>query len=149
MQLALLLFFAAAAAAEDVPATIARLEHEWSAAVLAHDVRAVDRIVADDFVGIDGRAMVSDKKDELEEAKAPGFGATPPVFQLLDEQISDIKVRVYGNTAVANAISNETARFKGKEIAPRYRRTTVWVKRDGRWQCVSFHATRIVEAPPA
>jgi hypothetical protein len=41
----------------------------------------------------------------------------------------------------------ERARFKGKEIAPRYRRTTVWVKRDGRWQCVSFHASRMAEVP--
>ena len=138
MQLALLLFFAAAVA-EDVPATIARLEHEWAAAFLAHDVKRVDRILADDYVGVDGRAMVSDKKSELEEVKNTEAGD----FELLDDQISDITVRVYGTTAVANAISNEKARFKGKEIAPRYRRTTVWVKRDGRWQCVSFHASRI------
>lgn len=142
MPLALLLFFATAVA-EDVPAAIARLEHQWAAAFLAHDVKAIDRIVADDFVGVDGRAMVSDKKSELEEAKAPAPGTPPPDFELLDDQISDITVRVYGTTAVANAISNEKARFKGKEIAPRYRRTTVWVKRDGRWQCVSFHASRI------
>jgi ketosteroid isomerase-like protein len=143
MQLALLLVFAAAMA-EDVPAAITRLEHEWAAAFLAHDVKTIDRILADDFVGVDGRAMVSDKKSELEEAKS----TEPGDFVLLDDQISDISVRVYGTTAVANAISNEKARFKGKDIAPRYRRTTVWVKRDGRWQCVSFHASRIAEKPP-
>ena len=143
MQLALLFFFATAVGG-DVPATIARLEHEWAAAFLAHDVKTVDRILADDYVGVDGRAMVSDKKSELEEVKNTEAGD----FELLDDQISDITVRVYGTTAVANAISNEKARFKGKEIAPRYRRTTVWVKRDGRWQCVSFHASRIAEAPP-
>lgn len=143
MQLALLLVFAAVTTTEDVQATIARLEHQWAAAFLAHDVKTIDRILADDFVGVDGRAFVSDKKSELDEAKSTETGD----FVLLDDRISDIVVRVYGTTAVANAISNEKARFKGKDIAPRYRRTTVWVKRDGRWQCVSFHASRIAEPP--
>jgi ketosteroid isomerase-like protein len=147
MTLALLLLLAATALTEDVPATIARLEHEWAAAFLAHDVKAVDRILADDYVGTDGRAMMSDKKSELEEVKAPEPGAPSSDFELLDDQISDIRVRVFGTTAVATAISNEKARFKGKEFAPRFRRTTVWVKRDGRWQCVSFHASRIAEPP--
>lgn len=91
--------------------------------------------------------MMSDKKSELEEVKAPPPGTPAPDFELLDDQISDIRVRVFGTTAVATAISNEKARFKGKEIAPRFRRTTVWVKRGGRWQCVSFHASRIAEPP--
>src|SRR5262245_21340975 len=141
MMLALLLFFAT----EDVPATIAGLERQWAAAFLAHDAKTIDRILADDYVGTDGRAMMSDKKSELEEVKA----TEPGDFVLVADQITDIKVRVFGTTAVATAISNEKARFKGKEIAPRFRRTTVWIKRDRRWQCVSFHASRIVEPPPS
>ena len=147
MMPALLFLLAALSPAKDVAATIARLEHQWAAAFLAHDVKAVDRILADDFVGIDGRAVVSDKKSEMEAAKAPDPVAAPE-FELLDDKITDIQVRVYGTTAVATAISNEKARFRGKDIAPRFRRTTVWVKRGGRWQCVSFHASRIAEPPP-
>jgi ketosteroid isomerase-like protein len=56
-------------------------------------------------------------------------------------------VRIYGDTAVLTAIN--TARFSSRqnESTVRYRRTTVWVRREGRWQCVSFHGSRILESP--
>jgi len=129
------------AAAETAAAQVEKLEREWSAAFLRHDVAAVDRILAEDFVGIDGRGFVSSKKEELDEAArhAPGD------FEVLGETLSEVRVRVYGNTAIVNAINTENARFKGEAFTPRYRRTTVWVRRGGRWQCVSFHASRIIE----
>ena len=48
---------------------ITRLEREWSAAFLRHDVAALDRIIAEDFVGTDGRGVMSTKADEIQEAK--------------------------------------------------------------------------------
>ena len=128
-------------AAQDV----ASLERAWSEAYIRHDLEAVSRIIADDYIGIDGRGVVTDKAAELEEAKPPAADATGPV--LLHEQLSDLRVRVYGGTAVLTAIN--TARFEssGTESTIRYRRTTVWVRRGGRWQCVSFHGSRILEPP--
>jgi uncharacterized protein DUF4440 len=79
--------------------------------------------------------------EEVASAKATASGD----FELLAETFTDLRVRVYGDFAVANAISNEKARFKGKDVAPRYRRTTVWVRRDGTWRCVSFHGSLIQE----
>lgn len=119
-------------------------EHAWSKAFLRHDLGVLSRLLADDFVGVDGRGVVSDKAAELEEAKAP-----PPSFDgpvLVREDLSDVRVRVYGSTAILTALN--TAQFKGKEGAStiRYRRTTVWLFRDGRWQCVSFHGSRVLEA---
>src|ERR1044072_2917085 len=32
-----------------------QMEHDWSAAYLSHDVSVVDRLLADDFIGTDGR----------------------------------------------------------------------------------------------
>lgn len=102
-------------------------------------------MLADDYVGIDGRGVVSDKAAELEEAKPPSPGTAAPV--LVSEQLSDVRVRIYGDTAVLTAIN--TARFSSRqsESTVRYRRTTVWVRRGGRWQCVSFHGSRILESP--
>lgn len=123
------------------PATA--LERAWSAAFLRQDTDAISSILADDFVGIDGRRMVSDKAGEIQEARALPRDATAPV--LVSEQLSDIRVRTYGNTAVLTAVN--TARFAstGSESTIRYRRTTVWVQREGRWQCVSFHGSRILD----
>ena len=114
-------------------------ERAWSEAFLRHDLQAISRLLADDFVGIDGRGVVSDKTAELEEAKPQSPGTTNPI--LVGEELSDTRVRLYGDVAVLTAIN--TARFSDSTV--RYRRTTVWVWRAGRWQCVSFHGSRILE----
>jgi ketosteroid isomerase-like protein len=123
---------------------LADLERAWSAAYLRHDVRAIDRILADEFVGIDGRGVISNKTDELAEAKTPEAGAAPSQFTILSETISDIRVRLYHETAVLTSHNRERIRSKSGESEIQYRRTTVWVKRDGRWRCVSFHASRVL-----
>ncbi len=117
-------------------------ERAWSDAYLRHDLSALSRLLADDFVGIDGRGMVSDKAAEIEEARPP----QPGTSALVAEALSDVRVRLYGDTAILTAIN--TARFSPSpgetaESTIRYRRTTVWVWREGRWQCVSFHGSRI------
>lgn len=119
-------------------------ERAWSEAFLRHDLQTISRLLADDFVGIDGRGVVSDKAAELEEAKPPSPGTTDPI--LVSEQLSDIRVRIYGDTAVLTAIN--TAHFSSQrgDSSVRYRRTTVWVRREDRWQCVSFHGSRILES---
>jgi len=114
-------------------------ERAWSVAFLRHDLQAISRLLADDFVGIDGRGVVSDRAAELEEAKPPPPGAGNAI--LVGEELSDIRVRMYGDIGVLTAIN--TAHFSDSTI--RYRRTTVWLRRGGRWQCVSFHGSRILE----
>jgi len=118
-------------------------ERAWSEVFLRHDLQAISELLADDFVGIDGRAVVSDKSAELEEAKLRSPGTTDPI--LVKEQLSDIRVRIYGDTAVLTAMN--TAHFSSQrgDSTVRYRRTTVWVRREDRWQCVSFHGSRILD----
>jgi ketosteroid isomerase-like protein len=122
---------------------VVALERAWSDAFIRQDTDAISSILADDFVGIDGRGVVSDKAGEIQEARASANGGSTPV--LVGEQLSDIRVPSYGGTAVLTAIN--TARFASKdgESTIRYRRTTVWVQREGRWQCVSFHGSRILD----
>jgi hypothetical protein len=120
-------------------AAVVASERAWSEAFLRHDLQDISRLLADDFVGIDGRGVVSDKTAELEEAKPQSPGTTNPI--LVGEELSDTRVRLYGDVAVLTAIN--TARFSDSTV--RYRRTTVWVWRAGRWQCVSFHGSRILE----
>lgn len=122
-----------------------RMERDWSAAYLKHDTAVIARILADDYVGIDGRAVITNKAQEIEEAAAPAPGTPPPDRIVADETISDMKVRVYENAAVVTGLSTEKVLLKGKESTVRYRRTTVYVKRQGNWKCVSFHASRIID----
>lgn len=129
-----------------VKQALMQMERDWSAAYLKHDNAMIDRILADDYVGIDGRGVVTSKAQELEEAKAPAPGTPVPDRMVVDELVSEMKVRVYGKTAVVTGIATEEVSFKGKKSTVRYRRTTVYVKRQGIWQCVSFHGSRILES---
>lgn len=121
-----------------------QLERDWSAAVLKHDTITIDRILADEYVGTDGRGIITSKAEEIEEAKPPKPGDSPP-FIIIDESVTDMKVRIYGNVAVVNGRVIEKIRSKEKEGEIQYRRTTVWVKQQGSWQCVSFHGSRILQ----
>jgi len=119
-----------------------QMERDWSAAYLSHDVAVVDRILADDYIGTDGRGVMTNKAQEIEDARS-----TDANRKVLSELIDDLKVRLYGDTAVVNGRSTEKIGVNGKELTIQYRRTDVFVRRSGRWQCVSFHGSRII-APP-
>jgi len=124
-----------------------QLERAYSVAYLKHDVATIDRILSDDYVGIDGRAVVSNKAQEIEEAKAPAPGSATPDYFVTDEVLSDLTVRAYGEAAVVTSLSTEKVLIKGNPTTVRYRRTTVYINRQGRWRCVSFHATRLNGVP--
>jgi ketosteroid isomerase-like protein len=130
---------------EKIEQQLMQLERDWSAAYLKHDTAMVARIIADEYVGIDGRGIITNKTDEMEEAAMPAPGAPAPPFTVVDETVTDMKVRVYGTTAVINGRVIEKINLKGKDQEIQYRRTTVWVKQKGQWKCVSFHGSRIVQ----
>jgi ketosteroid isomerase-like protein len=136
---------AIALTAEEAKAQVITQEKAWSDAVIHHDIAKVASILADDFVGIDGRGFVSDKAAELKEAEPPAVDSTAP--QLLKEDLSDFTARIYGNTAVLNLTNTAHFLSKGKETTITYRRTTVWVRDSGNWRCVSFHGSRVLESP--
>jgi len=119
-----------------------QMERDWSAAYLSHDTAVVARILADDYLGTDGRGVMTDKAQEIEDARAADANR-----KVLSEFIDDMKVRLYGDTAIVNGRTTEKLEINGKELITQYRRTDVFVKRNGRWQCVSFHGSRIL-APP-
>src|SRR6185295_10697703 len=128
-----------------VASEIEALERAWSTAFLKHDTATIATILADDFVGIDGRGVVSDKSHEIEEAKAPAAGSPSGTYVILSETLSDVRVRLYGDAAVLTAINTASISDRGEKEVVRYRRTTVYVRRSGKWQCVSFHGSRILE----
>jgi hypothetical protein len=55
---------------------------------------------------------------------------------------SDVNIRIYGRTAVETGWTRNSATSPDKEkIEGYYAYTTVWVRRDRRWQAVSYHVT--------
>lgn len=86
---------AIAASADDRKA-VAELDTQYQAAVKANDATTMDRILADDFILVDGDGTISTKADLLNEAKSG---------RIHYEHQEDLEqtVRVWGDTAVVTA----------------------------------------------
>lgn len=116
-----------------------RLEQEWADAVMRRDIKKIDRIQADEYVFTGPHGQIWTKSQALDTIKAGGL-------EIDSFESSDIKVQVYGDTAVVTLRVVWNGRFRGTDISEPQRMTDVFVKRDGRWQCVASQSTRIV--PP-
>jgi hypothetical protein len=115
-----------------------KLENDRAQAVLTGNTTALDPMTADDYtvINISGQPLT---KAQLFEALKSG--------DLKYDQLEndDIRVRVYGDTAVLSGRTTQKGQFKGKDISGQTRFTRVYVKQHGKWQAVAAQATRITE----
>jgi ketosteroid isomerase-like protein len=110
---------------------------EWSDAVAKGTAAArFERNAAEDYTFVDAQTGgLHDKKGTLELLKA---------FDAQSWDIDDVKVRIYGDTAVVTSRWTLKGKLKGEDISGEYRATATWVKRSGNWQEVASQATRII-----
>jgi ketosteroid isomerase-like protein len=113
-----------------------QMEQEWSQADIKRDPAALNRILAEDWVGIDFEGTVLNKTGALKGISS-GSGS------LESTVLRDMKVRVYGNTAVVTGTDTEKGEYHGKDSSGKYLWTDVFVRRDGRWQAVSSQSTKL------
>ena len=59
-------------------------------------------------------------------------------------QISDPRIRLYGNMALITTKVATSGTFVGKPFAVQERQTDVWVWMDGKWKCVLTHEAMIL-----
>ncbi len=124
----------------NVEESIKALTEQGRQAALKGDVATIDKLTADDFIGIDPTGGTSTKAEGLESFKSGKL-------KLEAIEISDMKVRVYKDTAVVNTTTNLKGHFGAIDISGQYRGVRVWVKRKGQWQSVSFQSTRVAPQP--
>jgi ketosteroid isomerase-like protein len=124
-----------------VELAIIQLEKDWVQAALKKDAGAMDRIIADDWVGIAFNGTTLTKADVLNDLKS---GAT--ASQTIE--LGPLKVRVYGDTAIVNGSSTEKSTWQGKDSSGHYVLVDVFVNRKGRWQVVSSQVTKDELNPP-
>jgi RNA polymerase sigma factor (sigma-70 family) len=105
---------------------ILKVEREWRDAIVRNDLQALDRFMADDYIAVDTGGGVLNKTATLEAHRRGAFSAES--YEALET-----KVRIYGDTAVVNGLS----RWKAGNSSD-LRITSVYVKRNGTWRCVSW-----------
>src|SRR5665213_520318 len=116
--------------AQSVEQTLKQLEHDWSQASLKRDLATLDKIMADDWVSIDFQGRTVSKAETIASLKS-GLPATQAAG------IGEMKVRVFGDSAIVTGSDTEKSSVKGKDVIDKYLWTDVFVKRDGRWQAVA------------
>ena len=137
----------------DTEQTIIQLQTDWIEAWLSHDEAALDRFVADDFVittagkglreskrqWIDGAlSRYAPKSFEYGDMQARVFPhAAVVVWRYTEETTGDLLARLYGGSVSEHRQSD--ARSDMHRLT--FLLTDVWIKRDGRWQVVSRHAS--------
>ncbi|HTV05216.1 MAG TPA: nuclear transport factor 2 family protein [Acidobacteriaceae bacterium] len=115
---------------------IEALEMQWRNAELSDNVSEMGKLLADDYIGISANGTVQTKSETLDARRA---GTVK--IQSLD--ITDLKVRIYGDTAVVTSKAELVGENGQSDISGNYRYTRVYNKRLGRWKIVSFEASRM------
>lgn len=119
-----------------VEQTLIQMEQDWSQADIKKDAATLNRILAEDWIGIDFEGTVLNKAQAL-QGIASGSGS------LESTVLRDVKVRVYGNTAVLTGTDTEKGDYHGRDSSGKYLWTDVFVHRNGQWQAVSSQSTKL------
>lgn len=115
------------------------IEQKLAAAWVEGDREYINRILADDWSVTDAAGRVLAKQQVMREA----FESADRRIESL--QIDDVQVRVFDKCAVVTGRTRARGSYKGSSMSVTLRFTDVFVRRAGRWQVVSSHATQIVE----
>jgi hypothetical protein len=113
----------------EVLAQLTKLEKEWTEANLKGDKEALEKILADEYVG----------NDENSRTKQKYIDTLKPDNTVESWDVFDVTVNQTGDRAVVNgSLKEETA---DETYVYDFVDTFVW--RDHRWQAVTSHATRV------
>lgn len=116
---------------------VLQVDQERVQALLHNDASALDRIYAEELIFTNQYGVVRDKAYWTAIARAGEFK-----FDSYTRE--DVRVRIYGETAVVTGRFLATGQVRGSKIREnQLRYICVYLKRDGRWQLVAQQATPI------
>jgi ketosteroid isomerase-like protein len=130
-----------AAPADSTEQAIVQMEKDWTETAMKHDAAPLERIVADDWAGFNWDGAKGTKAQLIADVKSGNYKIESVTFD-------PIKVRVFGDTAVATGGDTEKSQYNGKDASGHYLWTDVYVKRNGRWQAVASQNTRFETGKP-
>ena len=117
-----------------VSQTLQAMEQDWLNAEKNHDAAAFEKIAADDWIAITPEGKSQTKTQRASEIKAA---------HTTSATMGDMKVRVFGDTAVVTGTDDEVTMEDGKRASDHYVWTDVFVKRNGKWLAVASQTAQI------
>jgi ketosteroid isomerase-like protein len=134
--------YAGALTKEENRHQIDRLEDAFRGALMTSNTKAMDSLLAEDYMAITPSGTLESREDTLENLRTGKVH-----FTTLD--VSDRKVRFYGSTAVVTSQVTIEATTPDGQINGNYWYTRVYARNpQGQWKIVSFEASRVREPGP-
>ncbi len=117
---------------------IVGLENAWNQAELHHDVNAASAMMADSFLYVDGHGQLQSKAQYV-------AGIGDKSYRPEEIQNEDLKVVMYGDTAIVTSAYIARGTDQGERFEQRGRFVDVWIKLNGKWLCASSQETWITQ----
>ena len=114
----------------ETEAYMRKAEDDWAALTVRRVPGLMERILADDYVGVSSEGDVRDKARQVE------LGNAGPSREFVSSKLDYVNYRHFGDTVFAQG--QETLARKDASRPPlRLIWTDVWMWRDGKWQIVA------------
>ena len=120
---------------------VRKLERAWLDAYERHDTKAMNAIVADDFVITFPDGTRQTKPQIMDSIKTPRNLVNPLKFYT-----EDVQARVYGDTVILIGRVVTEYQRDGKPVKEQSRYTDTYVRRNGRWQVVASHLSNVAQS---
>ena len=120
----------------DAVAAVTKIENDAIKAVLANDSSFYEKFLASDYTGGTSRGTWDTKPSMLADMKDPKNNKTN------SQNLSDLKVRVHGDLAVATYSSTYDAMIQGKQYARTVLCTDVLQQQNGDWKLMANHCSQ-------
>ncbi len=119
--------------------TLKQLEQDWTDAALKKDSAALGKILANEWVSLGTLGETSREKALAELSSGEN--------RIDSMTLSDLKVRVFGDTAVVTGSDDEKSSNKGKDTSGHYVWTDVFVRHGQSWQAVASQSALVPVKP--
>ena len=117
---------------------IKKIEQERNRALLKHDTATLDRMTSDDYTFINQRGELRTKTEILTGFKSGSFNYDA-------REVTDLEVRIYGDTAVVTGRAKQKGVENSKDYSGENRFTRVYIRQNGRWVSVALQVTLVAK----
>lgn len=115
---------------------IKQLERTRQDAFVRNEIDALDRATAADYTTINGSGKLSTKPQMMQNLRQ---GRN----KVLSVELTDMKARIYGNTAVLTGDYRDVHVRDGVQSETHALFTRVFVRKHGRWESVAYQQTLV------
>lgn len=111
---------------------LTQIEKDGAVAMVKDDAGFVEKTMGDNWVWTMANGMMTTRRQLLDDIKSHKYKFTAA-------SIDDLKVYVYGSTAIVTGKQTVKGTFSGQDIGGTERFTDTFINQNGQWKVVATH----------